>query len=281
METISPIIEAKDLATIIDRTDVILVDARAGKEARQQYIKGHLPGAIFIDLETQLAEHTDDASKGGRHPLPQPSVFTAELGRIGIGRDSHVIIYDDKSGSNAAARFWWMLRAVGHERVQVLNGGLQAAVREGLDVVEGEPVPREARTYPTVEEWQLPLADLQVVKAASESGDGMIVDVRDSERYKGNTEPIDPVAGHIPGAVNIPFVDNLDGEGKFREPSDLRNKYLEALSQPAEKVMIHCGSGVTACHSILAMDYAGLPLPKLYIGSWGEWCRNELPVARS
>lgn len=281
MEKLSPLLEAGELPAYLNSPGVIIADARAGKDARQQYLAGHLPRALFIDLETQLAAHTDDASKGGRHPLPAPADFATELGRIGISADDHVIIYDDKFGSNAAARFWWMLRSLGHQKVQVLNGGLQAAQKAGVQLDKGEVDAREPVQYKSAGGWRLPVTDLDEVRAASESGEGMIIDVRDSERFKGNTEPIDPIAGHIPGAVNIPFMDNLEADGTFRSSSDLRNKYLEAFNQPAEEIMIHCGSGVTACHSLLAMDYAGLPLPKLYVGSWGEWCRNPLPVGKS
>lgn len=271
MEKQSPIIEPSALVDL-DPNTYVLIDASAGSKPR--YDEKHLKGALYIDLNTDLA-HIEDFALGGRHPLPSPAQFAAVLGRFGITPTSHVIIYDDKNGGNAAARFWWMLKAFGHEQVQVLNGGFNAAIEAGFPTsAEHETAPIET-AYP-VKDWQLALANIDEVEQASKTGDQTIVDVRDKNRFDGLTEPIDLIAGHIPGARNIPFTENLDERGFFLAPAVLKEKYTNAFADvPAGQLIVHCGSGVTACHLLLAMDYAGLPIPKLYIGSWSEWSRNN------
>ncbi len=168
-----------------------------------------------------------------------------------------------------------MLKAIGHEKVQVLNGGFQGAVDAGYPTNAEKPVIESKTSYP-VTDWQLALADIDEVEEASKSGSQTIVDVRDAKRFAGLTEPIDLIAGHIPGALNIPFTENLDDKGFFLAEQSLKEKYLKTLAGlKSENVIVHCGSGVTACHMLLAMDYAGLEIPKLYVGSWSEWSRNE------
>lgn len=230
---------------------------------------------MYVDLDTDLAEIPADAKDGGRHPLPKPEKFGQLLSRLRITPQSPVVAYDDKNGTNAAARFWWMLRAAGHTNVQVLNGGLQAAVAVGYPVAAGIEGAMPVAAYP-FEKWGNPTVTIDEVEAASKNPDCVVIDVRDAARYNGLTEPIDPVAGHIPGAVNIPLTGNLDENGLFLSREALRDKYSAALQGiDAGKIIVHCGSGVTACHTILAMDYAGLPIPKLYVGSYSEWCRNN------
>ncbi|TCC94280.1 sulfurtransferase [Pedobacter frigiditerrae] len=249
-----------------------LIDASAGSKAR--YDESHLANALYIDLNTDLANIKDFAI-GGRHPLPTLNQFSEVLQKFGIDKDTHVIIYDDKNGGNAAARFWWMLKAIGHEKVQVLNGGFDAAIKVGFPTDNLKPKAESKKTYP-VNGWQLATADIDEVELASKTGNQTIVDVRDANRFAGLTEPIDLIAGHIPGALNIPFTGNLDENGLFLSPEVLREKYVTALADVKhEKVIVHCGSGVTACHMLLAMDYAGLEIPKLYVGSWSEWSRNH------
>ncbi len=268
---LSPIIQTNDLINL-KADQYILIDASAGSKAR--FDENHLAGALYIDLNTDLADIKDFAI-GGRHPLPTLAEFSAVLGNFGIEPNSHVIIYDDKNAGNAAARFWWMLKSFGHQKVQVLNGGLNAAIEAGFptnNVLEKKAI---KKTYP-ISKWQLPLADMNEVETASKTGKQTIVDVRDANRYAGLTEPIDLIAGHIPSAINIPFTDNLDENGCFLTPEILKEKYEKLLAGlKSENVIVHCGSGVTACHMLLAMDYAGLEIPKLYIGSWSEWSRNE------
>ncbi len=275
-ETISPIIQAAELISL-NPDNYILIDASAGSKAR--FDAEHLASALYIDLNKDLA-NIGDFAIGGRHPLPIISQFAATLGNFGIDKNSHVIIYDDKNAGNAAARFWWMLRAIGHEKVQVLNGGYNAAIKAGFPTnslkVKAESKKPYSIASGELSEWQLAIADINEVEIASKTGNQTIVDVRDADRFAGLTEPIDLIAGHIPNAINIPFTSNLDENGLFLEPEVLKAKYKKGLAGKAsENVIVHCGSGVTACHMLLAMDYAGLAIPKLYVGSWSEWSRND------
>lgn len=274
----SPLISATELASILNNEKLVLIDARSGPNARVKYEKEHLAGALHVDLDKDLADVKPDAANGGRHPLPEPEKFAALLGRLGIGHDSRVVVYDDMSGANAASRFWWMLRAAGHAHVQVLNGGFQAAVAASIPVSGAEEQAKQADPYP-FKAWELPTITMEEVAKAAHDPDYLVVDVRDAARYRGETEPIDLVAGHIPGAVNIPFQTNLAQDGTYLSPEALREKYVAAMDgRDREHVVVHCGSGVTACHTALAMDYAGLGIPTLYVGSWSEWSRNTLPI---
>jgi len=268
---LSPIIQPEELV-LLDKNAFILFDVSAGSKPR--YDEQHLDGAFYLDLNTDLADIKDFAV-GGRHPLPTFEHFAQLLGKYGITNDTHVIVYDDKNGSNAAARFWWMLKSIGHNKVQVLNGGYGAAIKAGFAVSSEVPVAKATTPY-QITEWQLPLAEIGEVEVAGNSDDHAVIDVRDANRYAGLTEPIDLIAGHIPGAINIPFTENLDSDGTFLAPEILREKYSKALADyKTENVIVHCGSGVTACHTLLALDYAGLEIPKLYVGSWSEWSRNN------
>ncbi|SDL57787.1 thiosulfate/3-mercaptopyruvate sulfurtransferase [Pedobacter sp. ok626] len=268
---LSSIIQPEELV-ILDKNDFILFDVSAGSKPR--YDEQHLNGAFFLDLNTDLADIKDFAL-GGRHPLPTFGHFAQLLGKYGVTKDTHVIVYDDKNGSNAAARFWWMLKSIGHEKVQVLNGGYAAAIKAGFAVNAEVPSAKPAESYP-ITEWQLPLAEIDEVEVAGNSDNHLIIDVRDANRFAGLTEPIDLIAGHIPNAINIPFTENLDADGAFLAPEILKEKYSKALADyKIENVIVHCGSGVTACHTLLAMDYASLEMPKLYVGSWSEWSRNN------
>ena len=277
-EGTSPVIQAAELLEIGQIKELVLVDASNGKNAKINYQEKHLAGALFVDLNTQLADIKDDLSKGGRHPLPTVEQFSKVLSSLGISKQSHVIIYDDKSASNAAARFWWMLKSIGHASVQVLNGGLQQAEKAGYPLSQGIEEPVLSEPY-EIQRWQLPLADMFEVERAVQNKDTTVIDVRDRERFNGEIEPIDLVAGHIPGAINIPFSMNLDNNGLFLPPTELKKMYQETLNKTqAENIIVHCGSGVTACHTLLAMAYSGLEIPKLYVGSWSEWSRNNKPM---
>lgn len=274
-----PILSPKDLLELLQTQNIILIDARAGLNAKENYETAHLAGAIWVDLETELSEKKPDAAQGGRHPLPTVQNFATLLSRLGITPESHVVVYDDKNGANAAARFWWMLRAIGHQKVQVLDGGYQAALNTGFATNTGSEIPNSAAAYPAAT-WQLPLAGINEVAQAASAEAALVIDVREAGRYLGQFEPIDLVAGHIPGAINIPFAENLDADGSFLPPAQLKDKYTEALGFfDADKVIVHCGSGVTACHTLLAIAQAGMELPKLYVGSWSEWSRNDRPIA--
>jgi len=279
--TLSPLVSPEDVKALIERDEVVIVDARGGADATERYNAGHLPGALMVNLETDLSDIGPDAAQGGRHPLPDPSTFAQLLGKLGISPLTHVLVYDDKAGANAAARFWWMMRAVGHENIQVVDGGLAAMQQVGVTLVK-DPVslPRPVLPYP-VSIWQLPLANINDVDRMRTGHDSLVIDVRERFRYRGESEPIDLVAGHIPGAINIPYLDNLKASGRFRAPEELAEMYHEAVAGKVPgQVCVHCGSGVTACHTALAMEVAGLPVPRLYVGSWSEWSRNHRPVAK-
>ena len=278
-EKISPLIQAAELSDLYRSENIFLIDASSDKNARLNYDEKHLDGAIFIDLNTQLADIKEDASIGGRHPLPSVEKFSETLSALGITEKSHVIIYDHSNSPNAAARFWWMLRSAGHEKVQVLNGSFAAAEKAGVPV-NNKPVQITKADVYKIEKWELPTADMDEVEKVAQDKDYIVIDVRDTNRYKGITEPIDLVAGHIPGAINIPFVTNLDDQGLFLQPNELRKKYEKVFGDvQTENIIVHCGSGVTACHTLLAVAHAGMEIPKLYTGSWSEWSRNNKPIA--
>lgn len=254
--------------------NVIILDVRTGKDNYQNYLNQHLKNARFVDLEKDLAETNENAALGGRHPLPKIQKFAEIISRLGISEDSHVIIYDDKNGANAAARAWWMLRSCGLKNVQVLDGGIQAAQKESLTFSSGEETFEKPEII-TKKHWLLPVSSLEDVENELTNKSATVIDVRDAYRYKGESEPIDLVAGHIPGAINIPFSENLDENGNFLKPEILKEKYQKLLKNKPGKLIIHCGSGVTACHTILALAYAGFEIPNLYVGSWSEWSRRE------
>lgn len=262
-----------------ERPGYQLIDARSGPGARAAYETAHVTGSVFADLEKDLARVGPDAAQGGRHPLPAATDFARWLGDNGISPASVVVVFDDKGGANAAARFWWMLRALGHQQVAVLSGGWQALLNAGWPTTDEASHPPALAPYPA-NTWNWPTVTMDQVAVAAADPHKMVVDVREAFRYRGEKEPIDLVAGHIPGAVNIPYVENLDDAGHFLSAEVLRQKYTPLLGQrTAADVIVHCGSGVTACHTLLALDHAGLSGAALYTGSWSEWSRNTQPVA--
>jgi thiosulfate/3-mercaptopyruvate sulfurtransferase len=279
---ISPIIEADELLKIYRESDVMIFDVSNSKNARDRYEAEHIEGAFFVDLNTQLADIKSDFADGGRHPLPEAETFAKTLTDLGISKNKHVIIYDDKNGSNASARFWWMLKAAGHERVQVLNGGLNQAKKHNFPLSSKKKTAGSASEPYQIDRWNLPTVEIGEVEEASRNPAYLVVDVRDRERYDGKMEPIDLVAGHIPGAINIPFTENLDQSGLFLPPDELRHQYEIAFGGiNPENIIVHCGSGVTACHTLLALAYAEMKIPKLYVGSWSEWSRNNMQIEKA
>lgn len=272
-----PLVSAAELAATAP--SVRLVDARAGAAT---YAAGHLAGAVHADVEVHLSGASSpgfDPARGGRHPLPAPATFAAQVGRWGIGPETRVVVYDAASGGNAAARLWWMLRAFGHAHVAVLDGGLQAALAAGLSLTQAPPSIPALPPHPG-SGWSRPTADLEAVARRVEDPAWKVLDVRSRERWRGEVEPIDPVPGRIPGAVNLPYTENLR-DGRFRPPDELRAAYLELLAgTPPARLVVHCGSGVTACHTLLALELAGLDGASLYVGSYGEWCRSGRPLGK-
>lgn len=251
----------------------MLTDTEAGQRA---YHQGHIPGARYAHLDKDLSVPVTKDS--GRHPLPDPEVLAKKLGEWGVGNDTQVIAYDDSFGA-MAGRLWWLLRWLGHVRVALLDSGLPKWQREQLpltaEVPEIKPVTFSAT--PRHDLW----VETAVVEEALRHGDTILIDARAEERFSGEIEPLDPVAGHIPGAVNYPYEDNLDFSGEFLNKNDLRGEYEGLLAGKSPDRVIHmCGSGVTACHNILAMEHAGLHGARLYAGSWSEWIRDRSrPIA--
>lgn len=272
----SPLIAPEDLLPVIG--EAILLDCRP----RAAYDEGHLPGALHVDTEQHLSragEEGFDPARGGRHPLPDLKAFCAQVGRWGIAPDSWVVVYDGHGGANAAARCWWMLRSLGHEKLQVLDGGLQALVELGAKLTSEAPNPVAAPIYPS-NYWRLTTVDIEVVEKLALHDDWKVIDVRAGVRYRGEQETLDPVAGHIPGALNLPYEQNLDHRGRFKPQEELRQLYEDLLDGTrADHAVFSCGSGVTACHGLLALLHAGFGDGVLYVGSWSEWCRSGKPQA--
>lgn len=259
----NPLIATAELARRLDEVDLFdlrwsLTDPDHGVAA---YEEGHIPGAVFVDLDHDLAAVPGE----GRHPLPTASDFVDTLGRLGVEPDHEVVVYDDMGGA-VAARMWWMLRSIGHSGpARLLDGGFQAWVGDGLPVEAGPVAPRPT-IYPEVSGYTGVVGHDQL--------EGRVVaDVRAPERYRGEVEPVDPKAGHIPGAVNYPFTGNLD-RGRFRSSRYLAERYRDF---PDDGV-VSCGSGVNACHTALALVVAGRPMPDVYVGSFSDWSRRGLPV---
>ena len=259
-----------------------------------QYLEAHIPGAVRADLDRHLsamhgapgrhgvvtAQAADAPASGGRHPLPNREKFAIWLSSIGFANDMQAVVYD-RQGANYCGRLWWMLKWAGHEAVAVLDGGLQAWQASGAEVAAGE----EPGHFRSNFELRAPLAhlvDADAVLARLDSPAQTVLDARAGPRFRGETEPLDPVAGHIPGALNRPFVQNLDAQGRFKAPQDLRAEFEQLLQgrDPAG-VVHHCGSGVSAVPNVIAMEVAGLGPTALYAGSWSEWSRNpRLPVEK-
>ncbi|NVJ87777.1 MAG: sulfurtransferase [Algoriphagus sp.] len=276
----TPIISPRELISILSKPNLTLIDARNSPKPREEFEKGHLKGALFVDPNLELADIKEDLSNGGRHPLPSMESFCKVLGNLGIDSQTHVVVYDDQNGANSAARFWWMLRALGHEKAQVLEGGIQAALEIGFPTENGKSQNEAKNPYPGTK-WMLGIADMQEVKEKVGEENSLVIDVRSAERYRGEQEPIDLIAGHIPGAINVPLTENMGSKGEFLQPEQLRRKYQDLIGGlSSDQVIVHCGSGVSACHTLLAFDLAGLPIPKLYVGSWSEWSRNGQPIGK-
>lgn len=266
---VDPVISPRELAAL---TAPVILDCRPDARA---YAAGHLPGAVHAQLERDLSGPAPDPSRGGRHPLPLVRDFTATLGRWGVTPRKTVVAYDDQNGANAASRLWWLLKAMGHPDVRVVDGGLAALRDAGFTLTTDVPPPDpEPETYPTLA-WVRDTADIDEVEHARTAADRRVIDVRAPFRFRGESEPIDPIAGHIPGARNAPYADNLRPDGTFKSADELRALLTAALDGiPPERTIVHCGSGVTACHTLLAMERAGMRGAKLYVGSWSEWCRQ-------
>ena len=278
--TPSPLVSPDWLAAHLGDRDLRVADVRWSllerDKGRNAYLGGHVPGAAFLDVDTELSSPRGEGP--GRHPLPTAARFAGAMARAGIGPDTHVIAYDFGDGSTAA-RLWWLLRFFGHDRVSLLDGGIARWTAEGRPLEAGPvaiaPAAFEARPHPGM------YVDADEVARA---GDGtLLIDSRAPERYEGKTEPVDPVAGHIPGAVNRPYATNVRSpqDPRFREPAELRALFDGLGAGRAERVIAYCGSGVNACQNLFALELAGFPGAVLYQGSWSDWCSDPARPVRT
>jgi thiosulfate/3-mercaptopyruvate sulfurtransferase len=279
------LIDVHTLAAILGEPQLRIIDARCvlldPQAGRLAYAQSHLPGSVYADLNRDLSDlsRCADGRGLGRHPLPDSAVFSATLGRWGVQPDSQVVVYDAGDGSMAAARLWWMLRLLGHRRVAVLDGGLAvwraAGLAETADVPDYPPAP----AYPAQFDAAA-IADADEVLERLGQPPGWLLDARAAERFRGDVEPIDAVAGHVPGAVNRPLALNLR-HGRLRSAAELRAELQPLLGvYPPGQVVLMCGSGVTACHLLLALEVAGLAGARIYAGSWSGWSESaSRPVA--
>jgi thiosulfate/3-mercaptopyruvate sulfurtransferase len=278
---ITPLIRAEDLAPRLGEAGLVILDCRhelarpgAGREA---FLAGHLPGAHFLHMDEDLSSSC--TGRNGRHPLPDPSAFARRLEAAGVRDDSQVVVCDAQGGM-MAARLWWMLRWLGHPAVAVLDGGLPRWQSLGLPLESGEARPVDAG-HLTVR-LQDVLVGVDEVMANLDTTQFTLIDARGADRYRGENETLDPVAGHVPGAISHPFAGNLGPDGCFRSADALRALWQARLPAGDAARTVHmCGSGVSACHNLLALEIAGLPGARLYGGSWSEWCADPArPVAR-
>ena len=270
----STIISAQQLKTIINDDNVRVFDCRFSLKDPQgglkSYQSGHLPMAQFADMDTQLSSAMTQSS--GRHPLPKEEVFLAQLKSWGINNDTQVIAYDDISGA-FAARLWWMMRWMGHEKVAVLNGGMQQWTQQSYSLKQNE-VKFSLGNFTGIAnmDW---LVDIETVHTQLAANQITLIDARAGDRFTGKEKNIDPVPGHIPGAQNLPFGGNLTTDGMFAAADVINQRFAKIIQdQPITNVVNMCGSGVTACHNLLAQAVAGMPPTKLFVGSWSQWIKD-------
>ncbi|MBU0512199.1 MAG: sulfurtransferase [Chloroflexi bacterium] len=279
--TYTTLISTTELAQQLDTTAWAIIDCRFWlddtEKGRRDYRKSHIPGAIYAHLDEDLSVPKLPGVTG-RHPLPPVDEFAARLGALGIGPGVQVVVYDDRAGA-MAARLWWMMRWLGHEAVALLDGGFPAWLRDGLPVTAAPSAP-QPHTFAPHPRPELLITTADVLARFGDPAYALF-DSRAPERYRGEVEPIDPVAGHIPGAVSAPFAENLDADDNFKSTAALRSRFVTLMrGLPAEGVAFYCGSGVTSAHNVLAVAHAGLGEACLYVGSWSEWIADpERPIA--
>lgn len=273
------LVSAEDLAAALGRDDLIVIDTRTSLSDRaaseQAYRQAHIPGARYADLDRDLSDHRKPG--GGRHPWPDAADFVATLGRWGVTPRDQVVVYDAADGALAASRLWFLLRVLGHRRVAVLDGGWQRWSALGLPTDAHLPAPQPTHYEAGYDARRL--LDAQQVRSLLDSG-GLLIDARAAERFRGDVEPLDKVAGHVPGASNRAYSLNLD-DGRFKSPQALAQEFAPLLQgREPQQVAAMCGSGVTACHHLLAMAHAGFDGAGLYTGSWSGWIEDpQRPVA--
>ena len=275
MAQVPPIVDADWLAARLDSVVVVDVRWEPGSDGRAgwgAYLESHIPGAVFVDLERDLSGTAGPLV--GRHPLPDPERFVGTMQRLGVNDGDTVVAYDDAGGAHAA-RLVWMLRATGHEAA-LLDGGLDAWERD----LSGAVTVRPQGDFSMAGWPDDALADADLVDELRERDDAVVIDAREADRYRGEREPYDEKAGHIPGAVSAPYEDNLDASGRFARPEQLSDRFTALGTDEAEEIVVYCGSGVTACQTLLALERAGIDGARLYAGSWSGWSTDEdRPIA--
>ena len=267
-------ISTQELSNLIATTDIVVVDCRytGGEKSHSDYLEAHIPGAVFASMDKDLSGEIIPGVTG-RHPLPKVEDIENRLSNWGIGNETQVVVYDDKGGA-MAARLWWMLKWLGHDAVAVLNGGWSAWKADRMHV--NNSVPQKVRKEFKANVRSEMLVDADFVTAHQEDMDYLILDARAGARYEGLVEPLDPIAGHIEGAVSMPFSENISVRKQVLPEQVLKIRFERMLGDvPMDKTICYCGSGVTACHNILSMAHAGLGMPKLYAGSWSDWITSE------
>ncbi|HYQ37969.1 MAG TPA: sulfurtransferase [Pseudomonas sp.] len=280
--SLAQLISPQDLARRLGQPGLVILDCRFALEdpayGQHAHAAGHLPGACFADLEQDLSAPVV-AGHTGRHPLPDPQRLCRRLREWGVSNDSDIVLYDDGPGA-FAARAWWLLLWLGkREGVYLLDGGFNAWQGAGLPL-ERQPAHPAGGDFTGAPDDSLVLSADEVLQRLADPG-LMLLDARGAPRFRGEVEPIDPVAGHIPGARCAPFIDNLGNDGRFLSPEALRQRFASLLGSPPDQLVAYCGSGVTACHNLFALCLAGYPLARLYAGSWSEWITDPArPVAR-
>ncbi|NBE99371.1 sulfurtransferase [Nonomuraea sp. KC401] len=269
----SPLITPAELAALDGLTVLDVRWRLGGPPGERLYREGHIPDAVYCDLDTDLAAPPGD---GGRHPLPESGAFQDAMRRLGVSDHRPVVVYDD-AGSTVAARAWWALRYFGHGHVRVLDGGFAAWTGAGLPATKEPPASVTPGDF-TARPGGMPM--LTADEAAALAAKGVLLDARAAERYRGEVEPVDPVAGHIPGAVNAPTTENVGPDGRFLAAGTLRARFAGLGIDGGVEAGAYCGSGVTAAHEVLALEVAGLPPAALYVGSWSGWVADpSRPVA--
>jgi thiosulfate/3-mercaptopyruvate sulfurtransferase len=278
------LVSAEDLAPRLGDPQLALIDARfvlGGADAdkgEHDYAAGHLPGAVYAHLDRDLSDHS--RSGHGRHPLPQAKDFCARLSAWGIAPEHQVVVYDARDGAMAASRVWFMLKLLGHERVAVLDGGFARWTQ--LELPIDTVVPQRARTNYAAEYDATRLIESDGLLNPEAPDATLLIDARAAERFRGEVEPLDRVAGHVPGAINRPLANNLQADGRFRAREELAAEFRALLgTRPPKQAALMCGSGVTACHNLLAMEHAGLRGARLYADSWSGWISDpNRPIAK-
>ena len=276
------LVSAEALSAALDRDDLVVLDARFAlsdpMQGEREYAAAHIPGARYANLDRDLSDLSRVGH--GRHPLPDAAALCATLSRGGIDADTQVVAYDARDGALAAARVWCLLRLLGHTRVAVLDGGLARWRQLGLPLTDTLTPPATPTAY-HADYDAARLIDTDALGDLRDDNAMRLIDARAGERFRGEVEPIDKAAGHVPGAVNRPYADNLREDGRFRDPAELAKGFHALIGDlPIENVAVMCGSGVTACHHLLAMEHAGMPGAKLYADSWSGWISDpSRPIA--